>query len=77
MGEEALNSTTPTTRDTTVLIVGAGMTGSVAYHSLKASGFPVGRVSVWEKARGFGGRMSVAVSPGITRPLIVRACNPL
>merc|ERR1711871_1723036 len=43
-----------------LLIVGPGMTGSVTYHSLKASGFPTNQITVYEKARGFGGRMSVA-----------------
>ncbi|KAM6067730.1 renalase isoform 1-T5 [Chlamydotis macqueenii] len=39
-----------------VLVVGAGLTGAACAALLR--GAPVGRLAVWEKARGAGGRMS-------------------
>ncbi|XP_078499010.1 renalase isoform X2 [Lissotriton helveticus] len=47
-----------------VLIVGAGVTGSLCAHLLKRRpGMTAHQVVVWDKARGAGGRMSTSRSP--------------
>merc|ERR1711871_102856 len=59
---DTMPSTPPKT-----LIIGAGMTGSAVYHALSALKSPLaaqpGAIAVWDKARGYGGRMSVARGP--------------
>ncbi|XP_069096003.1 renalase isoform X3 [Pleurodeles waltl] len=47
-----------------VLIVGAGLTGSLCAHLLKRGpGMTAHQVVVWDKARGAGGRMATSRSP--------------
>ncbi|MGB1699677.1 MAG: NAD(P)-binding protein, partial [Nannocystaceae bacterium] len=61
MGDEALNSTTPTTRDTTVLIVGAGMSGLCMGIELSRHGIPF---IILEKADEVGGTWLYNTYPG-------------